>query len=149
MQMHYLANAYARRGHSVTMFCPYAEPAQDALYSCVSVPVGSRMRTFRFAWNLRKQDFAGFDLLHAAMDDYWLLGKSWPFHIRTFHGSCLAEAVHIRGGRDRLKMPGLWAWCVSCANRSDRYCGWGTDRAESSLRATVLQGAGHCRRELQ
>lgn len=134
MQMHYLANAYARRGHSVTMFCPYAEPAQDALYSCVSVPVGSRMRTFRFAWNLRKQDFAGFDLLHAAMDDYWLLGKRRPFHIRTFHGSCLAEAVHIRGGRDRLRMLLLglteWASCLVadrkvCVSRNTRrYIPW-------------------------
>src|SRR5438270_496643 len=42
MQMHYLANAYARDGHHVVMFSPYAQTSADALYSCVQVPVGER-----------------------------------------------------------------------------------------------------------
>lgn len=123
MQMHGLANAYVRHGHQVTMFSPYAKGADDALYQLCPVPVGNRNRVIRFAWNLRKQDFSQFDMLHAAMDDYLLLGKRRPFHIRTFHGSCLAEAMHIRGTRNRLRMLflGLTEW-LSCSVAHRRVC---------------------------
>ncbi len=105
-QMHYLANAYAQCGHEVTMFSPYseAEKAPDALYSMQPVPVGLKNRTFRFAWNLRKQNFKGFDLIHAGMDDYWLAGKKRPYHIRTFMGSCIAEAIYAKGLRAKVRM---------------------------------------------
>lgn len=115
-QMHYTANAYVRHGHDVTMFSPYGERPGDALYDMVRVPVGRTNRTFRFAWSLKDQDFTGFDLLHAAGDDYWMLGKKRPFHIRTFHGSCFAEARRIEGARGKLRMTllGLSEW-MACA----------------------------------
>lgn len=103
-QMHYTANAYIRAGHKVTMFSPYDVPAEDALYHMVRVPVGLHNRTFRFAWNMRKQDFSRFDLLHAAGDDYWLTGKKRPYHVRTIHGSCFAEMMNVHGARDRFRM---------------------------------------------
>jgi glycosyltransferase involved in cell wall biosynthesis len=123
MQMHYTANAYARHGHDVTMFSPYSEKAQDAQYEMVTVPVGAHNRTFRFAWNMRRQDFTKFDVLHAAGDDYWLLGKKRPYHIRTFHGSCFSEALHIKGGRERLRMIllGLSEW-AACAVAERKVC---------------------------
>ncbi len=115
-QMHYTANAYVRHGHQVTMFSPYREKAPDALYDMVQVPVGKTNRTFRFAWNMRGQDFSKFDVLHAAGDDYWLLGKKRPYHIRTFHGSCFAEAVQATDLRGKLRMSllGLSEW-MACA----------------------------------
>jgi glycosyltransferase involved in cell wall biosynthesis len=122
-QVHYLANAYARRGHEVTMFSPFAEKSDDALYENVQVPCGRHMRTFQFAWNLRQQDFTDFDLLHAGMDDYWLLGKRRPFHIRTFMGSCFAEALHIPGvlGKVRMTALGLSEW-MACGVADIKVC---------------------------
>jgi glycosyltransferase involved in cell wall biosynthesis len=102
-QAHYLANALVRRGHTVTIFSPIPRPA-DALYEVEVVPVGTRLRTFRFAWNLRRYDWTRFDILHAQTDDYWLMGKRRPFHLRTMYGSCWAEAIHIPGLKDRLRM---------------------------------------------
>ncbi len=103
-QMHYTANAYARAGHNVTMFSPYDVPAEDALYQMVRVPVGEHNRTFRFAWNMRQQNFSHFDVLHAAGDDYWLTGKKRPYHLRTIHGSCFAEMMNVSELRDKLRM---------------------------------------------
>ena len=122
-QAHYMANAYARQGHDVTMFSPYWSKADDALYHTIAVPVGTRNRTFQFAWNLRRQDFSAYDLLHAATDDYWLLGKRRPYHIRTFHGSCFAEAIHISGLRNKLRMflLGL-SEVASCAVANRKVC---------------------------
>jgi glycosyltransferase involved in cell wall biosynthesis len=125
IQMHYTANAYARHGHAVTMFSPYGpeERDTDALYDMVRVPVGKSNRIFRFARNLRRQDLSGFDLLHTAGDDYWLLGKPRPYHVRTFHGSCLAEARHITGARERLRMLLLGlAECAACTVADRKVC---------------------------
>ena len=61
---HYLANAYVRAGHDVTMFSAARTKADDALYNLVSVPVGDRNRFFRFALQLRRQPLSEFGLLH-------------------------------------------------------------------------------------
>jgi glycosyltransferase involved in cell wall biosynthesis len=102
-QAHYMANAMVRRGHCVTMFSPCAH-SEGALYETVTVSVGEKLRTFRFAWNLRKIDFSGFDVVHAHGDDYWLFGKPRGIHVRTMHGSCLAEAFHVPGCFEKLRM---------------------------------------------
>src|SRR5437867_13398729 len=70
-QAHYMANALVRRGHSVTMFSP-CERAEDALYDLEHVNPGRYLRTFGFAWKLRKIDFSVYEVLHAHGDDYWL-----------------------------------------------------------------------------
>lgn len=101
---HYLANAYVKAGHDVTMFSPERERAEDALYHLRAVPVGKRNRILRFAWNLRKLDYTGFDLLQTGGDVCWLFGKKRPHHIATYHGSCLAEAIHSTDFRSRLRM---------------------------------------------
>jgi len=102
-QAHYMANAMSRRGHRVTMFSPCGQ-TDGALYETVTVPVGERMRTFQFAWNLRKIDFNGFDVVHAHGDDYLLWGQNMPAHVRTMHGSCLAETLHVPGASEKLRM---------------------------------------------
>lgn len=100
---HYMANALVRRGHRVTMFSPCAK-ADDALYELEHVDVGNRMRTFRFAWALRKMGLEKFDVIHAHGDDYWLWGREKRVHVRTMHGSCLAEAKHVPGLREKARM---------------------------------------------
>ena len=102
-QAHYMANAMSRRAHRVTMFSPCAA-TEGALYETRTMPVGESMRTFRFAWNLRKIDFSGFDVVHAHGDDYWLWGQNVPIHVRTMHGSCLAETLHVPGAGEKLRM---------------------------------------------
>ena len=107
-QAHAMANhMVAEKGWHVTMFSPCPK-GDDALYEQVVVPVGHRLRTFRFAWNLRRYDWSRFDVLHAHGDDNWLWFRK-PIHIRTMHGSCLAEAWHIPGllGKIRMIMLGL------------------------------------------
>jgi glycosyltransferase involved in cell wall biosynthesis len=108
-QVHYLANEFVRRGHKVTVFSQTGS-SEDSLYKVVVVPSGSRFRTFGFAWNLRKYDFRGFDVLNAHGDDWFLWGCKRPRHIHTFHGSCFAEMLHIRGLKEKLRM-GLLALC--------------------------------------
>ena len=93
-----------RAGHTVTMLSPYATADADALYTPVKIPCGTKNRTLQFALNLRKFDFSKFDLIHAGMDDWALLGVNKPFHIRTFHGSCFAEAMVARLLRDKIRM---------------------------------------------
>jgi glycosyltransferase involved in cell wall biosynthesis len=102
-QAHGLAQALVEAGHHVTVFSPCRRP-EDARYDHHRVDVPGPLRTFRWALRLRAQDFAEFDVFHAAGDDYWFMGKRRPAHVRTMHGSCLAEAVHIRGLKDRLRM---------------------------------------------
>ncbi len=118
-QAHYMGNAMVRRGHRVTMFSPCTH-SDGALYETVTVPVGEQFRTFQFAWNLRKVDFSGFDVLHAHGDDYWLFGKPRGIHVRTMHGSCLAEAFHVPGYFEKIRMLLLGMSEVAATAVSDR-----------------------------
>lgn len=102
-QAHEMAEAMSARGHRVTMFSPCPAPA-GAAYAHRLVPTGNRFRTFRFAWNLRWAGLEDFDVIHAHGDDYWLLGRRWPVHVRTMHGSCFAEARHVPGLFEKTRM---------------------------------------------
>lgn len=101
-----LARELTRRGHHVVIFSA-APPVPGAPYEVVTVPVGTRGRTFRFAFELRRIAWASFDILHAHGDDYLLFGRPRPPQVRTMHGSCLEEALHAEGMRDRLRMLAL------------------------------------------
>lgn len=118
-QAHGLAQALVRAGHEVTMFSPCVKP-DDAIYGHVKVDVHKPLATFRWAFALRRQDFSGFDVFHAAGDDYWFMGKKRPAHVRTMHGSCFAEAVHIRGATERIRMAALGAGEVLATLVADR-----------------------------
>jgi len=108
-QAHAMANAFVARGHNVTMFSACAKP-NGALYDYQRVDLGSSLRTFRFAWNLRKIDFSGFDVIHAHGDNYWLWSRRRrPPVIRTMHGSCLAEAWKVPGIKEKFRMLLLYA----------------------------------------
>jgi len=108
-QVHYMANELVKRGHQVTVFSQSGR-SPDSLYESVVVPTGGSLRTFGFAWNLRKQNFDGFDVLHACGDDWFLWGKKKPRLIHTFMGSCLAEMRNIKGAKEKARM-GLLALC--------------------------------------
>jgi glycosyltransferase involved in cell wall biosynthesis len=102
-QVHALASELVRRGHHVDVFseCP---PVEGALYGHQHIRVSGALRTFRFATRLRRADFSGYDVLHAHGDDYWMWRARVPVHIRTLHGSCFEEAIHIRGAKERTRM---------------------------------------------
>ncbi|MCW2496007.1 glycosyltransferase family 4 protein [Jatrophihabitans sp.] len=101
--VHELAGEFTRRGHHVEVIsdCP---PVEGASYVHRHVPMTGALRTFRFALAMRRFDFSGYDVLHAAGEDYWLWRRRVPVHVRVLHGSCFDEALHIRGVRARLRM---------------------------------------------
>jgi phosphatidyl-myo-inositol alpha-mannosyltransferase len=103
-QVHALANALVERGHSVTVFSGCPRPSDGARYDTQTVALDGSNRTFKFALRLRHVDWSTFDVLHAHGDDYWLWRRRAPAHVRTLHGSCFSEALHIRGTRARLRM---------------------------------------------
>jgi phosphatidylinositol alpha-mannosyltransferase len=105
-QVHHLANALVRRGHDVTVFSQTGASA-DSLYRVEVVPARRHIRTFCFAWDLRKVDFSRFDVLNAHGDDWFLWGTRRPRHIHTFHGSCLAESLHVPGLAGKARMAAL------------------------------------------
>lgn len=100
------ARELARRGHAVTIFsvCP---PVKDAPYEVHTVEMHGSLRTFRFANHVRKLDLSRFDVLHAHGDDYLCWHHRVPAHVRTMHGSCFAEALHINGLWERSRMIAL------------------------------------------
>jgi len=100
---HRLAQVMMGRGHEVTMYSPCARP-DDAAYRHVALPLAGAGRTFRWAWSVRQLDLSGFDVFHAHGDDYLRLGRPTPAHVRTMHGSCFSEAVHIHGLKERARM---------------------------------------------
>ena len=104
--VHALANELSSRGHNVTVFSQTGAPV-DARYHVVIVPSGRRFRTFGFAWNLRHCDFSRFDVLNAHGDDWFLWGCKRPRHVHTYHGSLLAEALHVTGWKEKLRMAAL------------------------------------------
>ncbi len=102
-QVHALANALVRRGHAVTVFSQ--SPAADgAHYRLEQVMVRPPLRSLRASWYLRGVDWSRFDVLHAHGDDWFLWNKQVPPHVRTIHGSCLAEAANITGIKNKLYM---------------------------------------------
>ena len=107
-QVHYLANALVRRGHEVRVFSQTGS-SPDSLYETTVAPVRQRGRTFQFAWDLRRYDFSGFDVLNAHGDDWFLWGKDLPKHVHTYHGSCFAEMLHADSLTGKARMAALAA----------------------------------------
>ena len=102
-QVHALATALADRGHDVTVLSA-CDPVPGARYDHQLVRPRGNVRTFRFATQLRRLDLSSYDVLHAHGDDYWMWRRRARAHVRTLHGSCFEEALHIRGAVERTRM---------------------------------------------
>lgn len=145
-QVDVLAGELARRGHSVDVFsdCP---PVPGAAYGHHRVELTGSLRTFRFALAMRRTDFGGYDVLHAHGDDYWMWRRRVPAHVRTLHGSCFEEALHIRGGKNRVRMLALGASEVLASMVADRtvVVSPGTRRWTPWVRTVVPDGVDTAR----
>jgi len=115
---HRLAQVMVDRGHDVTMFSPCRRP-DDARYDHVHVELSGSLRTVRWARRIGRLDLQAFDVYHAHGDDHLRAGRPTPAHVRTLHGSCFSEAIHIRGGRERLRMVMLGATEVAATAVAD------------------------------
>ena len=102
-QVHALANELARAAITSTSSVP-ARRSTGARYGHVHVPLSGSLRTFRFAFEMRRQDLSSYDVLHAHGEDYWMWRRRVPMHVRTLHGSCFEEAIHIRGVKEKARM---------------------------------------------
>ncbi|MGH7771209.1 MAG: glycosyltransferase family 4 protein [Candidatus Binatia bacterium] len=94
---HGLCNALQQRGHIVTVFSHDPAP-YDALYQVSSFPLtrailGYPSSPWTFPFQIAKQDFSAFDIIHAQGDEH-LITRAGPPIVRTMHGSALAEAIH-------------------------------------------------------
>jgi glycosyltransferase involved in cell wall biosynthesis len=65
-------------------------------------------------------DFHRYDIIHAHSDDFLLPHKNCPPVIRTLHGSCLMEAMHIPGMREKFRMLFLAATETFSARRASK-----------------------------
>jgi glycosyltransferase involved in cell wall biosynthesis len=117
-QVHALSNALISRGHDVTVYSQTGA-SDDSKYQVVVVPERAKLRTFGFAWDLRRYDFSKYDVLNAHGDDWFLWGKKRPRHVHTFHGSCLAETLHAKGLNQKARMAGLALCEYSAAALAD------------------------------
>ncbi len=100
---HRLAQVMTGRGHAVTMFSPCRRP-DDAVYQHVHLPITGSLRTLRWPLVIRGLDLSRFDVFHAHGDDHLRVGRPTPAHVRTLHGSCFSEALHIHGFKERTRM---------------------------------------------
>jgi phosphatidyl-myo-inositol alpha-mannosyltransferase len=89
---HGLCNALCKRSHNVTVFSQDPAP-EDALYQVTRITSTSRFAPLAFPFDVAKQDFSSFDLIHAQGDDQFISSKAPPI-VRTMHGSSLSEAIH-------------------------------------------------------
>jgi phosphatidylinositol alpha-mannosyltransferase len=95
---HGLCNTLTKRGHVVTVFSQDPAP-QDALYEVVVLPstgsvAGYQSAPLTFSFQVARQDFSKFDVIHGQGDDHWIRRLTRPPLVRTMHGSALSEAIH-------------------------------------------------------
>jgi len=118
---HQLAEGLTSRGHEVTLFS-LDPPVSGASYQTrvLAEDGGQRPRwreAFRFGFDVARQDFRQFDLIHAHGDNQWL--RASPPVLRTFHGSCFDEALRARRLRSRALFSLLYMTEVIAALRAD------------------------------
>jgi phosphatidylinositol alpha-mannosyltransferase len=103
VQMHMLAQAYTELGHDVTVLSPNDRTESNATYNHVSCRIVGKNRIVKWAMFLRTYQFDA-DLVHFGGDDHLVRRNREFVHIRTFHGSCFAEALVANRFQDKLRM---------------------------------------------
>jgi phosphatidylinositol alpha-mannosyltransferase len=101
--MHALANAYVALGHEVTVLSPSNLQEPDAQYTLSTVSIVGSNRIVKWSKALRQYKFNA-DIVHFAGDDHLLLSDNGYVHLRTFHGSCFAEANVASRVADKVRM---------------------------------------------
>ena len=101
-QVHELANELVRRGHTSTSSASVRRsparlraPSRPADRVAAHVPLRHPAAAEDFV-QIRRPARARRGLLDVA--------PAGPVHVRTLHGSCFEEAIHIRGAKERLRM---------------------------------------------
>ncbi len=92
---HGLCQTLAHRGHRVTVFSQDPAPA-GAVYAVHQVQatnagLAKKFASLSFPFALARQDFSGFDVIHAQGDNQFI-SRHRPPLVRTMHGTALAEA---------------------------------------------------------
>ena len=103
VQMHMLANAYVDLGHEVTVLTPKYEQDLTAKYSLSTLEISGANRIVKWSVALANYKFDS-DIVHFGGDDHWVRRSKPPIHIRTFHGSCFAEAKVASKVADKARM---------------------------------------------
>lgn len=103
VQMHMLANAYADLGHEVTVLAPVHKPDPTAKYSLVTIDLSGVNRIVKWSGVLARYNFDS-DIVHFGGDDHWVRRNKRFIHVRTFHGSCFAEAQVASNFADKTRM---------------------------------------------
>jgi phosphatidylinositol alpha-mannosyltransferase len=103
MQMHVLANEYARKGHNVTVVSAAPTCPKDSLYKFVSAGIHGSTKLFRWFTYTQKIDWSTYDLVHAGGDGH-LINASAKFVIRTLLGSSKEEARNQIKGYNKTRM---------------------------------------------
>jgi phosphatidylinositol alpha-mannosyltransferase len=103
VQMHALANAYVALGHDVTVLSPSNLNEADAQYNLCTVSIIGNNRIVKWSKALRHYKFDA-DIVHFAGDDHLLISDNRYVHLRTFHGSCFAEAQVALSLSDKSRM---------------------------------------------
>jgi phosphatidylinositol alpha-mannosyltransferase len=103
VQMHMLANAYVDLGHDVTVISPSMTKDEKAKYELVSVRLVGRNRIVQWAEFLRDYAYSA-DIVHFGGDDHLVKNRDQGVQIRTYHGSCFAEAIVAKSVREKVRM---------------------------------------------
>jgi phosphatidylinositol alpha-mannosyltransferase len=103
VQMHMLANTYVDLGHEVTVLAPNHVQDPTAKYALTTLEICGPFRIVKWSAALANHNYNS-DIVHFGGDDQWVRRDKRFVHIRTFHGSCFAEAQVASKAPDKFRM---------------------------------------------
>ena len=103
VQMHMLANAYVDLGHDVTVLAPVHVQDPTAKYALSTLEICGPTRIVKWSVALATHNYNS-DIVHFGGDDHWVRRNKRFVHLRTFHGSCFAEAQVASRIGDKARM---------------------------------------------
>ena len=130
VQMHMVANAYVALGHDVTVVSPRNVLDSDARYKLMTIPINGPNLVLKWAIELAKINFDA-DFVHFSGDDFLVRRNRSFVHMRTFLGSCFAEARYSStvSGKFRMSYLGMTEFvsseksdiCTCISHDTNRY----------------------------
>lgn len=107
IQMHMIANEYAKMGHDVTVVASPSTNPKGSLYKYRSANITGNAKLFRWLSYILRQDWSEFDFVHAGGDGH-LFNSSAKVVVRTLLGSSLQESRNQLSKQARLRMKYLY-----------------------------------------